>query len=221
MKRFSNFLFEVDESKTLTERVPVAAAPAAPSAPVVPPINMKPYLAERVLAAVPKGNHGRWWQEKDLMKLSDETLEMMLALPRLHELDNQFLERNAEEGRLRSILLLVGSERFAASAVTRVEYSYQTVSNYHALGFTDLSRQDPVTIDRITAAVEVVDQLGASRLTPPQLTYFAMKHPDKVDDIVAYVKEHYSDSSTIHLIDMERLNGYVNTEHKALRDGLL
>lgn len=221
MKRFSDFLFEVDDSKTLSQRVPVAAVPEVPTAPVIPPINMKPYLAARIIEAIPKMSHHRDQRERELLNLTEDTLVMMAATPRLKEFDADFLDRNKDEGQVRSILLLVDSERFAGTIPGGVEYAYQTLSKYHGLGFTDLSIQDGLTIDRVSAAVELIASCGDPLLTPPQLTYFAMQYPDKIDDIVAHVKEHYSEPSTFHLIDMDRLNEYVNSEHKALRDGLL
>lgn len=222
MTRFVNFLFEVDDTKTLTARVPVTTTvPEAPTAPVIPPINMKPYLAARIIDTIPKMSFDRSSKESGLLKFTEDTLEMMVATPRLKDFDADFLDRNKDEDQIRSIIFLVGSERFAGTVPGGVEYAYQTVCKYHDLGFTDLSMQDSLTIDRVSSAVEMVVSCGSPLLTPPQLTYFAMQYPDKVDDIVAYVKEHHADSATFHLIDMELLNQYVNSEHKALRDGML
>lgn len=218
-ERFCNFLFEFD-SVTVT-RKEVAQVADKPVEPKIPPINDHRYLLERLHEVVPKSQYASNGSREDLRKFSAETLRRIVSMPRLTDFYSVLQYEHSSEAAVRTLIVLMDRDEFKGIGGNKVENGFFVVTQHHDLDNDDISDQDDLTISRIAAAVLLVAETELFLQTPPQLTDFAMRHPERVNEIVGYVKDFHPDAKGIHGVDLERLSEYLASDNKALREGIL
>lgn len=221
--RIYNFFFEFD-SLTVPAKVSTqgAASPqAAPAAPAVPEFDEKPHLVSRLYDMMYQKNY-RGGTRDDLREFDIETLRYMLACPRINDFYPVLADKHRSEESVRSVLYLMGRKVHDAFSGDAIADALDIVELWHPPGFGDLTKQDDLTVARVSAVVRVLTESGYRSSIPPQLTHYTMQHPHRAEDILDFIKEFHPTVRTIlHSFDLSHLEDYLAADAKVLREGFI
>jgi hypothetical protein len=86
---------------------------------------------------------------------------------------------------------------------------------------SDLTKANSQIVRSVGAACCFLATTSLFKQAPPRLTDFVMRRPDRVDDIIEFMKLHCTGQDAVHNIDLKHLDDYLDCPAPSLREGML
>lgn len=164
-----------------------------------------------------RGSHRSLAEVLSVYSLS--TLQMMDEHHRLQDLD--YTTCTKSEYQLRSILLISAQTDNRKHDFRSLEASLVAMTENHTIDYPDLTKASSKQAKLIGTACNFMITTGLYRVAPPRLTEFVMQRPDRVEDIISYVKTYCPESSDAHTIDLDHVSRFLDSPAQSLREGEL
>lgn len=184
---------------------------------LVPPMREHPYYVTRLERRIRNGRYGGvdW-----LSGLGIDTLKLLDAHHRERDLEMNELKKYRETP-LRNVLLLSAQPENMEHDLTSLKEASGIILDHHEINSDDLTKLNPRQFSLISKAVAFLVSTKFMEFTPPRLTYFVMKNPDKLEDILGYIKHFNVRREQAHSIDLDEVDEFINKTSPALREGSL
>lgn len=157
---------------------------------------------------------------KLLRSLHLKTLRMLDSYPRLHEVGHHELSSAAENHLLRNCLTVSVQAGNEEHSLSQLERAITAIQEHHEMP-SDLSGTNRRTLEAVSASCNFLISTRLFKGAPPRLTDFVMRHPNRVDDIIDFMKLHCNENDAAHNIDLKHLENYLDCPAPSLREGML